>query len=363
MEWIVHMCMCPFRSGQDWVSAEPREPGNLPEGLWPDRTLLWRGGGGCQPGSAGGPKSRPVPLPAAGRTHGGFSALTSPVFFLVCKCLAETVAVAGLWPVLGSHLMFAGPDPPPTTCSVQGWTGKTRDGTCEHIWLICCLTLWELVKSPCLCHGKPRLKKEFRFFFCFFCCCSLMIRHDIPLTSCDIIFVILNDVSDICVAVRNLTLVSLFQCETTSLVFRKKSSKWTDGATSFFFFFFSYHSWNAIINEIMSGQIWSVVADVLKISRQLVDLHILPWPCVRSEAAAHAFWAPLLSGGNFIVYLFVLWELWRGSSLHWIKGTASWIMKLAHRRRIVCFAAYFKCSLRNRFQGKQVLSTLKDLAY
>lgn len=107
-----------------------------------------------------------------------------------------------------------------------------------------------------------------------------MIRHDIPLTSCDIIFVILNDVSDICVAVRNLTLVSLFQCETTSLVFRKKSSKWTDRAKSSSFFS-SFHSWNAIINEIMSGQIWSVVADVLEISRQLVDLHILLWPCVR----------------------------------------------------------------------------------
>lgn len=91
------MWVHPCRPGQDRVPAEPREPGDLPEGLRPDRTLLRRGGGGRQPGSTGGPESRPVCLPATGRTHGGFPALTpphlhSPFCFLVSKSLPETAA-------------------------------------------------------------------------------------------------------------------------------------------------------------------------------------------------------------------------------------------------------------------------------
>lgn len=68
--------MFPHRLGQDWVPAKPREPGDLPEGLWPDRALLWRGGGGCQHRSAGGSESGPVHFPAVWGTDGRLPALT-----------------------------------------------------------------------------------------------------------------------------------------------------------------------------------------------------------------------------------------------------------------------------------------------
>ena len=75
----VSVCVRPYpcRPGQNRVPAEPREPGDLPEGLRPNRTLLWSGGGGRQPGPPGGPHPGPVPVPAAGGTHGGVPALTS----------------------------------------------------------------------------------------------------------------------------------------------------------------------------------------------------------------------------------------------------------------------------------------------
>lgn len=91
------MRMHPFRPGQDRVPAEPREPGDLSEGLRPDWTLLRCGGGGCKPGSTGGPESRPVCLPTTGRTHGGFPALTpphlhGPFFLWFSKLLPVTAA-------------------------------------------------------------------------------------------------------------------------------------------------------------------------------------------------------------------------------------------------------------------------------
>ena len=66
------------RPGQDWVLAESWEPGDLPEGLWLDRALLWRGGGGREPRTAGGSEPGPVHLPTAGGTHGRLPALTWP---------------------------------------------------------------------------------------------------------------------------------------------------------------------------------------------------------------------------------------------------------------------------------------------
>lgn len=68
----------PFRPGQDRVPPEPREPGDLPEGLRSHRALLWRGGGRCQSGSAGGREPAAVPFPSAGGPNGGLPALIIP---------------------------------------------------------------------------------------------------------------------------------------------------------------------------------------------------------------------------------------------------------------------------------------------
>lgn len=68
-------CLLSLRSGQAGVPAGPREPGNLPESLRPDRALLQPRGRGPVSGPARRPAAAAVPLPAVRGPDGGLPAI------------------------------------------------------------------------------------------------------------------------------------------------------------------------------------------------------------------------------------------------------------------------------------------------
>lgn len=74
MHWFNITCFS--RSWQDRVPPEPRQPGDLPEGFWPNRALLRGGRRGQQSSPSGGPGQPAVPFPPAGGPNGGLPAIS-----------------------------------------------------------------------------------------------------------------------------------------------------------------------------------------------------------------------------------------------------------------------------------------------
>lgn len=87
-----------YRSGQTGVPAEPWEPGNLPESLWPDWALLQHWRWGSIFGSSRRPAAAAVPLPAVRGPDGGLPAIMLIPPFSQSSTFILTFAPVSLYP-------------------------------------------------------------------------------------------------------------------------------------------------------------------------------------------------------------------------------------------------------------------------
>lgn len=122
---------CFSRPWQDRVPPEPRQPGDLPEGLWPYRALLRGGRWGQQSSPSGGPGQPAVPFPPAGGPHGGLPAISQhPLFFKIHHLPPPYPPIS--WRALRclTHpsMLFSPNLPPPPLPSPQTHTHQPRGG-------------------------------------------------------------------------------------------------------------------------------------------------------------------------------------------------------------------------------------------